>query len=140
LRLTPGVAAGLKRVVSKGGIEVEGTQIPQDTIIHVSQHLVNTDARLWSEPRKFKPERWLVGKEERREMEANLVTFSKGPRMCMGINLAYCELYIAVATMFRKLEMKVDGTTEEDVWTYRECFIPWYYGEHLKVVVKERAD
>ena len=140
LRLTPGVAAGLKRVVSKGGIEVEGTQIPQDTIIHVSQHLVNTDARLWSEPRKFKPERWLVGKEERREMEANLVTFSKGPRMCMGINLAYCELYIAVATMFRKLEMKVDGTTEEDVWTYRECFIPWYYGEHLKVVAKERAD
>lgn len=29
---------------------------------------------------------------------------------------------------------------EEDVWTYRECFIPWYCGEHLRVVAKARAD
>ncbi|KAK4451272.1 cytochrome P450 monooxygenase-like protein [Podospora aff. communis PSN243] len=140
LRLTPGVAAGLKRVVGKEGIEVEGIFISAGTIIHSSGHMLNLDEKLWEEPRRFKPERWLVGKEERRDMEARLVTFSKGPRMCMGINLAYCELYIAVATMFRKLEMKVDGTTEKDIWSYRECFIPWYYGEHMRVVAKERTD
>ncbi|KAM7206565.1 cytochrome P450 monooxygenase-like protein [Naviculisporaceae sp. PSN 640] len=142
LRLTPGVAAAQKRVVGQGGFEVQGGwQIPEGSIIHSSAFLVNTDGKLWPEPRKFRPERWLVeSKEERRNMEANLVTFSKGPRMCMGMNLAYCELYIAVATLFRKLDMKIDGTTEEDIWTYRECFIPWYYGKHLRIIAKESAD
>ncbi|KAK5662225.1 hypothetical protein OQA88_8130 [Cercophora sp. LCS_1] len=140
LRLTPGVPAGLKRVVSKCGIDVEGVHVPEGTIVHVSPHLVNTDSELWPQPKRFWPERWLVEKDQRREMEANLVTFSKGPRMCMGVNLAYCELYLAVATMFRRLDMQVEGTTEEDVWTYRECFIPWYYGKHLRVVARERDD
>jgi len=86
LRLTPGVPAGLKRVVGKGGIfVVEGVWIPEGTVIHGSGHMVNLDETLWKEPRKFRPGRWLVGKEERRAMEANLVTFSRGPRMCMGI-------------------------------------------------------
>lgn len=85
LRLTPGVPAGLKRIVGKGGIEVEGVWVPEGTIIHASGHMMNMDGGLWEEPRKFRPERWLVGKEERRAMEGNLVTFSRGPRMCMGI-------------------------------------------------------
>ncbi|KAM7215177.1 cytochrome P450 monooxygenase-like protein [Rhypophila decipiens] len=145
LRLTPGVPAGQKRVVGKGGFELEvggkGYQISEGTILHASSFLVNTDPELWPEPKRFRPERWLeVDVKERRAMEANLVTFSKGPRMCMGMNLAYCELYIAVATMFRKLDMKVDETTEQDIWTYRECFIPWYYGKHLCIVAKERSD
>lgn len=92
LRLTPGVAAAQKRVVGEGGFEVrggkEGTgwRIPEGTVIHSSAFLVNTDEELWPEPRRFRPERWLVAsKEERRSMEANLVTFSKGPRMCIGM-------------------------------------------------------
>ncbi|CAH0045720.1 unnamed protein product [Clonostachys solani] len=44
-----------------------------------------------------------------------MVAFSKGTRMCIGINMAYAELYIGLATMFRRHLFKLYETDRTDV-------------------------
>ncbi|KAJ6598646.1 cytochrome P450, partial [Mycena sp. CBHHK59/15] len=57
----------------------------------------------------FNPERWL--QPISKEIEGKyFVPFSKGPRMCLGLNLAWCELYLLFANIFRKIDMKIFNT------------------------------
>ncbi|KAH9002849.1 hypothetical protein EDB83DRAFT_2184826, partial [Lactarius deliciosus] len=46
--------------------------------------------------------------EDAETHEASLVPFSKGPRSCIGINLAYCELYLVIASVFRRFDLTLD--------------------------------
>lgn len=39
-----------------------------------------------------------------------VVSFSKGSRQCIGMNLAYAELYIGLATIFRRVKMRLFET------------------------------
>jgi cytochrome P450 len=57
------------------------------------------------QPDVFDPKRWINQPAEvLRAREACFVPFSKGSRNCLGQNLAMCELYIALGTMFRRYE------------------------------------
>jgi len=40
------------------------------------------------------------------------------------MHLAYAELYIGLAIVFRRLEMKLFETTERDVEMYSDQFVP----------------
>jgi cytochrome P450 len=64
---------------------------------------VHQNASIFPEPAKFVPERWL----ESPELDNWLVAFSRGPRMCLGINLAWAELRLGLAHVFRKFDMTV---------------------------------
>ena len=58
--------------------------------------------------------------------------------MCVGINVAYAELYLALAHLFRRFEISNYGTSEADM-EWDDCFAPVTRG-HLKVMVKESVD
>jgi cytochrome P450 len=62
---------------------------------------------VFSDPDAFIPDRWLGG--DAKTHEASLVAFSKGPRSCTGINLAYCELYLVIAGVFRRFDVSLDA-------------------------------
>lgn len=49
-------------------------------------------------PGEFVPERFV----EEPRLERFLLAFSRGSRRCVGMNLAYAELYLAVARIFRR--------------------------------------
>lgn len=68
-------------------------------------------------------------------LEQHSVSFGKGPRSCLGVNLTWCELYIAFATTLRRFDMKLDGTTAEDL-VWRDCFTPFYYKGHVNAWCK----
>lgn len=66
-------------------------------------------------PDQYIPERWLVADEAAKQrLDRYFVPFSKGPRSCLGINLAWCELYLAYANLFRRFELSLDGTKDDD--------------------------
>lgn len=48
----------------------------------------------------------------------------KGTRQCLGINLAYAELYLVLAAVFRRFELELWETSIEDVKMARDIFIP----------------
>jgi cytochrome P450 len=50
----------------------------------MSQRDIHYNPTLFPDPRKFDPDRWLKG-EESKTLEKYLVSFSKGARMCIGI-------------------------------------------------------
>lgn len=74
----------------------------------------------------YKPERWLGeprapdGKLLSRYMSA----FGKGTRVCIGMQLAYADLYIGVATMFRRVKLELYQTDRIDIDCSRDRFVP----------------
>lgn len=133
LRVSPGACSPLLRNVPPAGATISRKAIPGGTIVGMSSVFVHMSPTIFSDPETFNPDRWL-GKDAK-SLEQWLVAFSKGPRSCLGLNLAWCELYIAFATMLRVFEMKLDRTTKEDL-KWRDCFTPFYLRRHLRVWCK----
>lgn len=53
-----------------------------------------------------------------------IVSFSKGTRSCIGMNLAYAELYIGLATLFRRVNMELFETQRDAVDIAADHFVP----------------
>ncbi|KAF2834919.1 cytochrome P450 [Patellaria atrata CBS 101060] len=113
LRLGFGVVGRCQRI-SDLPLQYKQWTIPPDTPIGMSAGLIHVDPSVWDNPKKFNPERWTDPSEAAR-LTKYLVSFSKGPRMCIGINIAYAELYLGLAALFRKFDMSLFETTEDDV-------------------------
>ena len=127
LRVSPGVPSPLLRVVPPQGAVIGGKSIPGGTFVGMSTVLVHRSNEVFKDAHLFNVDRWM-GQEA--GLDQFLVAFSRGPRSCLGINLAYCELYVAMATLLRKFEMKLDGTRAEDL-VWRDTFLPHFSGRHL---------
>src|SRR6266702_304812 len=76
-------------------------------VVGQSSLYVHRSPAVFSDPVVFIPDRWLG--EDAKTHEASLVPFSKGPRSCIGINLAYCELFIVIAGIFRRFDVTLDA-------------------------------
>ncbi|KAF4616048.1 hypothetical protein D9613_011342 [Agrocybe pediades] len=133
LRLSWGTATPLPRVIGSTGGIVDGVPLPPGTIVAMGNTIVNTNPNVFPDPMTFSPERWLEP-----DMDKYLVAFSKGPRACLGVNLAWCEMYLIMANLFRKLDLTDDGESSLDDLRYREYFIPLYRGHHMHAFVKKR--
>ncbi|KAF7592485.1 hypothetical protein BBP40_000220 [Aspergillus hancockii] len=83
LRMSPGVASPLPRVVPSSGAHIDKTFIPGGTVVGMSSHFVHRDETIFSSPDEFIPERWLNNKG--RELDKWLVAFSKNPQHCLGL-------------------------------------------------------
>jgi cytochrome P450 len=52
------------------------------------------------EPETFNPNRWIGPPDEVRARERCLVPFGRGSRNCVGQNLAMCQMYYTLGTIF----------------------------------------
>ncbi|KAJ8093235.1 hypothetical protein PM082_020721 [Marasmius tenuissimus] len=133
LRLSHGVASPLPRVVGSSGSTIAGVTVPPRAVVSSAAYIVHTNPNIFPDPQEFVPERWL----DNRELDKYLVAFSKGPRICLGINLAWAELYLIFANIFRRLEFELhDAPEEAPAWG--DYFLPLYTEEHLRAQVRER--
>jgi len=116
LRLSNGVSSRLQRidpekpilftdkVMKKGKVYV----LPPGTPISMTGMLMHTDPEVFEAPMVFNPQRWI----DRPGLEKYLVPFARGSRQCVGMELAYAELYVALALIFRlygSKEVTMDG-------------------------------
>jgi cytochrome P450 len=53
-----------------------------------------------------------------------MVSFSKGSRQCIGMNLAYAELYVGLATVFKRVKMSLFESGPEAVDVKIDVFVP----------------
>lgn len=95
----------------------------------MSAGLMHLDPRIFPSPLEFQPERWL----ENKGLDRYLVSFSKGSRQCVGINLAYSELYLCLNAVFTRYaaegmdspaKLALFETTKEDVELDHDLFVP----------------
>ncbi|KAI1767418.1 cytochrome P450 family protein [Hypoxylon sp. FL1150] len=86
--------------------------LPPGTSISTSTLLVHANENIFPNPFVFDPERWLgLAGAARRKYQ---LTFSKGPRTCIGMHLANAEMAVAIAAMAR-WDMELFETDDQDV-------------------------
>ncbi|CEJ58848.1 Putative Benzoate 4-monooxygenase cytochrome P450 [Penicillium brasilianum] len=120
LRLSHGMTARLARISPTEPMVYKDWLIPRGTPISQSNYFVHMDANLFPEPEKFDPERWVRASEKGQHLSRFIVAFTKGSRQCLGINLAYSEIYITLAHIVRRFDFAPFETTAEDLAVYRE--------------------
>ena len=70
-------------IIGKDGNVLKEIFVPAGTELILGIRSINIDKGIWGEDAlEFKPERWLGANG--RELEQYLVSFSKGPRACIG--------------------------------------------------------
>ncbi|KAJ9300365.1 hypothetical protein DTO271G3_2482 [Paecilomyces variotii] len=103
LRLGYGVASRLSRICPDKALifaESGGGKtwvIPPGTPVSMTSVLIHHDESIFPNSHEFRPERWI----ENPRLDRYLVAFSKGSRQCLGIYLAYAEMYLCLSTIFR---------------------------------------
>ena len=142
LRLHPAVSSRQERVAPDDDLiyinplNNNTHKIPAGTCISMTPILLSRLPDVYPSPDEFRPERFL----ENPKLKQYNLTFSRGARMCLGINLAYQEMYIILAGLFEKYDawdwsgeqdahtLELFHTTREDVDTVRDLVT-----ENLKV-------
>jgi cytochrome P450 len=128
--------------------------IPAGTPVSMTQMFIMQDPIIFPLPQEFMPERWLEEKQrddrhrghnfpEPRYAKKFLVPFSRGSRACLGINLAYAEIFLTIGTLLRPggLNFELFETDADDMETVHDFFnpSPMLDSKGLRVRV-ERAD
>lgn len=106
LRIFPPVPFGLPRVCT--GATIDGNYVPAGTVVSVDAWATVHDERNFSRPNEFLPERWIG--EGFGDLKEASRPFSLGPRGCLGINLAYLEARITLASLVYAFDWELVNT------------------------------
>ena len=92
-----------------------GYELPANTNVLMSQLLMHRDARYFSEPERFDPERWKAGDSRGAALPRfAYFPFGGGPRVCIGAGFATMEAVLLLATIAQKFRVSlVPGQTVE---------------------------
>ena len=85
-------------------------KLPKGTTLSMSPHLLSRIEDIYPDPMEFRPERFLG--EEGKMLRGLAMAFSKGGRMCLGMQLANQEMFVLLAGIFGRLDGK-QGKGEE---------------------------
>ncbi|EUC47550.1 hypothetical protein COCMIDRAFT_89773 [Bipolaris oryzae ATCC 44560] len=135
LRLSYGVSSRTARVPTEENLLYRGEWnkkkiqyvLPKGYAIGMSSFITHHNERTFPNSFEFSPQRWLDEKNQRRkEVERSMLSFSRGSRACVGMNLALCELHLSLTALVLRVlpHMRLWDTTEEDVLYDHDMFIP----------------
>jgi cytochrome P450 len=84
--------------------EIASYQLPANTLILMSPFLMHRDARYYSDPLRFDPERWAPEAKASRP-RFSYFPFGGGSRQCIGEAFAWMEAILLVATLAQRWRM-----------------------------------
>ncbi|KAH7325633.1 benzoate 4-monooxygenase cytochrome P450 [Stachybotrys elegans] len=121
-RVALGVSGRLPRIAREENLAYKNRGfnyvIPKGTPIGMSAFVNHNNQELFPEPEKYKPERWIDDQgRANHSMEKYIMSFSKGSRQCIGMHLAFCELYLVTAALALRVlpHVKLYETVEDDI-------------------------
>jgi benzoate 4-monooxygenase len=100
--------------------------LPIGTIVGANSWIVSHDRGVWgSDAERWKPERWLdvKGNAEKKSLEDKFLVFSKGPRGCIGKDIAMLIVTQAVAGIVSKWRIENVGEMKSGGWL--EMQVEW---------------
>lgn len=124
LRLSYGVSHRLPRISPDEDLDIHGHRIPAGTPVSMTQMFIHNDPYIFERPLAFSPERWLG--EDVPRLRKYWMPFSRGTRSCVGMNLAYAEIYLTLASLFRPgaPSLHLFETGKRDVEVAHDFFNP----------------
>ncbi|KAL6887557.1 cytochrome P450 [Trichoderma longibrachiatum] len=136
LRLGYGITARLPRVAPNEALRYKGYVIPPGTPVSSSTYFIHGNASIFPEPDTFRPERWIEAAERGENLKKYLVTFNRGSRGCIGINLAYLELFLTLAHFARRFNLELHDTVLDDIRIVRDMTMGLTRRGGIKVYAK----
>ncbi|KAF7315985.1 Cytochrome P450 [Mycena indigotica] len=110
LRLFATNAFGLPRIVGEA-FELDGVAVPKGYEVSAPAYTIQRDPRIWGEDAEmYRPERWI--EDGGGMLKKHMLTFGSGPRACIGKNLAYIQMQLALATVLLRYEFTMPPGTE----------------------------
>jgi len=82
--------------------------IPPSAFLFFSAHTIHHDEKLWAEPYKFDPERFLKENSTTYQHPFAWIPFSAGPRACIATKFALLEIKAILAVILRNFEVRAD--------------------------------
>ena len=113
LRMNPPKPSSLPRQVLKGGVTIDGVSFPAGVTLGVPLYVLHHDETHFPKPWEYVPERWIadekagVGAEEVARARAAYAPFLIGPMNCIGKNMSYIALKLAVAHLLWRCDIRV---------------------------------
>ena len=85
----------------------------------MDSYAVAHDESIFPSSHTFNPSRWLNNPvaPDGKQLSRYMVTFGKGARNCVGMHLAYAEIYIGLASLFRRFDFEL-YETDRSAGTY----------------------
>ena len=111
----------------------------------MTAYLFHHNEAIFPSSYEYRPERWL----DNPRLDKYLVSFTKGTRQCVSINLAYAEMHLCLSTLFRcynrpestgpEGKLELFETTQDDVEMIADKFIPFVKegSKGIRVLVKK---
>ncbi|KAF2107670.1 cytochrome P450 [Lophiotrema nucula] len=125
-RLSYGLSARNPRTYDDAPLRYKEWVIPAGTTVAMTIPDVSHDEEIFPNSREFVPERWL-GDAKTKDgvpLERFMVSFGRGTRSCLGITLAWTELYLTLGMMFRRYKFELFEADVSDVEMGHDFFIP----------------
>ncbi len=89
-------------------VVVSGIRIARGTQILLSPWIMQRDARFFTDPEQFRPERWSGAAPAR----YTYFPFGAGPRVCIGQHFALAEAVLLLATLSQRAELTLEPGRE----------------------------
>ncbi|KFY41446.1 hypothetical protein V494_02993, partial [Pseudogymnoascus sp. VKM F-4513 (FW-928)] len=118
LRLSYGTTQRSPRINRLHAMEYGKWVIPAGTAVGMDSYHMHTNADVFPDPFVFRPERWLdnpKGPNGRQPLTNYLTSFGAGSRICVAMHLAYMEVFVGLAVIFRRHDLHLFETDLSDV-------------------------
>ncbi|GJN33217.1 hypothetical protein PR202_gb21790 [Eleusine coracana subsp. coracana] len=103
--------APVSLIQRRAGSDLElggGVKVPEGTILTIPIATIHRDKEVWGEDAgEFRPERFENGVARAARHPNALLSFSSGPRACIGQNFAMIEAKVAVAMMLQRFRLEL---------------------------------
>ncbi len=90
------------------GATLAGETLPPGTVIVMPVFAIHRHRKLWDDPDRFDPDRFLP-EAEARHVRTQFMPFGFGPRICIGASFAMLEATAILATLVRGARFTWDG-------------------------------
>ncbi|KAJ0870974.1 putative geraniol 8-hydroxylase [Helianthus annuus] len=95
-------------------VEIKGYMVPKDAQIMCNMWAMGQDPNVWSDPQRFKPERFLEVEIDFKGRDFEFIPFGAGRRMCPGLPLADIMLHLMLGSLIHKFDWKIEGGSFSD--------------------------
>lgn len=89
-------------------LQLGGHRFQPGTLIVIPIFAVHRHARLWEDPNRFDPDRFMP-ENEKHQLRTQFMPFGFGPRTCIGMAFAMIEAKVLLATLVRGVKFEWDG-------------------------------
>ncbi|OTB08292.1 hypothetical protein M426DRAFT_52547 [Hypoxylon sp. CI-4A] len=100
--------------------------LPVGAIVSMDNYTASHDPWAFPDPYEFRPERWEGNPRapDGKQLTSYMIAFGRGTRSCVGMQLAYADLYIGLVTFYRRFDCAMFETERDAVDCYYDSFVP----------------